>query len=376
MRIGVNAQLPLAIKLPGNGLPVSPAPDRATLIQVAALAAATPWTVLDGLVAAPDASAAPPPSPAALLIASTPQSPVAACTSAALAQTQSPGQPSMVATTISLVDRLSLSPATVALRSDPVLPKGSPTVEFTLNLLAGLTGEPRSRLLLVPDTRMPSDPAAVASLATKGPNELLQLLVRGSVHSADARLIDLTLGLSVQRQAGAPVIDRAVLALIQASLEELARSDIKLDYPGAAAALAGHSARFQAVLDPLALWPMQSFLLSGLLILGLAREQDDIDEISEEEAAASQDQGEPDEQSDEAKERPPKSQEAQSPIELTPLPSDGGLPIISANHWLALELRHWRSQLRLWMALPPERSLARVAETTRPARGGPGHSSS
>ena len=36
------------------------------------------------------------------------------------------------------------------------------------------------------------------------------------------------------------------------------------------------------------------------------------------------------------------------------LPEDGGPPIISASHWLELELRHWRSQLRLWMALPAE----------------------
>lgn len=351
MRIGVNAQLPLAIKLPVNGLPLSPTPDRSTLIQVAALAAGTPWTVLDGLVAIPDARAAP--SPATLLVASTPPSVLPASLSPASGQTHAPGQRSIVATTLKLVDRLSLSPATVALRSDPLLPKASPTVEFTLNLLAGLTGEPRSRLLLVPDTRTPSDPVAIASLATKGPNELLQLLVHGSVQSADAKLIDLTLGLSVQRQAGTPVIDRAVLALIiQASLEELARSEIKLDYPGAAAALAGHSARFQAVLDPLALWPMQSFLLSGLLILGPAREQDEGDEISEEQAAeSSQDQGAPDEQSEQA---PAQSQEAKPPAELTPLPSDGGPPIISASHWLELELRHWRSQLRLWMALPAE----------------------
>ncbi|WP_295683484.1 hypothetical protein [uncultured Nevskia sp.] len=356
MRIGVNAQLPLAIKLPVNGLPMSAAPDRSTLIQVAALAAGMPWTVLDDLVAAPDPHAAPLPSPAALLVASTPPPLVAASTSAALGQTQLPGQPSLVATTLSLVDRLSLSPATVALRSDPLLPKASATVEFTLNLLAGLTGEPRSRLLLVPDTRMPSDPTAIASLATKGPNELLQLLVRGSVHSADGQLLDLTLGLSVQRQAGAPVIDRAVLALIQASLEELARSEIKLDYPGASSALAGHSTRFQAVLDPLALWPMQSFLLSGLLILGPARERDEVDEVSEEGAAeSSQDHGAPDEQAEQA---PAPPQEAKPPTELTPLPADGGPPIISASHWLELELRHWRSQLRLWMALPAEHGLA------------------
>lgn len=356
MRIGTNAQLPLAIRLPANGLPMTTAPDRSTLIQVAALAAATPWTVLDGLVAVPDAHAAPPPSPAALLVASTPPSALAATPSPASGQTQPPAQPSLVATTLKLVDRLSLSPTTVALRNDPLLPKGSPTVEFTLNLLAGLTGEPRSRLLLVPETRLPGDPAAIASLATKGPNELLQLLVRGSVHSADGQLLDLTLGLSVQRQAGAPAIDSAVLALIQASLEELARSEIKLDYPGAAAALAGHSARFQAVLDPLALWPLQSFLLSGLLILGPARERDEVDEMSEESAAeSSQDQGAPDEQAEQA---PTPPQEAKPPIELTPLPADGGLPIISASHWLELELRHWRSQLRLWMALPAEHGLA------------------
>ncbi|WP_273452894.1 hypothetical protein [Nevskia ramosa] len=355
MRIGVNAQLPLVIKLPVNSVPLSASPDRSTLIQVAALAAGTPWSVLDGLVTVPDARAAPPPSPAALLVASTPPSTLAASLSPASEQTQPPGQPSIVAATLKLVDRLSLSPATVALRGDPLLPKGSPTLEFTLNLLAGLTGEPRSRLLLVPDTRTPNDPAAIASLATKGPNELLQLLVRGSVHSADGQLLDLTLGLSVQRQAGAPIIDRAVLALIQASLEELARGEIKLDYPGAAVALAGHSARFQAVLDPLALWPMQSFLLSGLLILGPAREQDEVDEISEESATeSSQDQGTPDEQSGQA---PAQSQEAKPPAELTPLPSDGGPPIISASHWLELELRHWRSQLRLWMALPEQVSI-------------------
>lgn len=360
MRIGVSAQLPLVINLPGNGLPLAAAADRATLIQVAALAARMPWTVLDSLVAVP---ALPPPQ-IPLTIASIPSLLIEAASSGA-ARLQPP--PSLLAATTApellaatkLGDRLSLSPAIVALHNDPVLPKANPTVEFTLNLLAGLTGEPRSRLLLVPDTRMASDPTAIASLAAKGPNELLQLLVRGSVQGADARLIDLTLGLSLQRQAGAPVIDRAVLALIQTRLETLARTEIKLDYPDASTALAGHSVRFQAVLDPLALWPMQSFLLSGLLILGPAREQDDVDEIGEKGATESnQDQREPEEQADEAQEHPLQSKEAQPPTELTPLPGDGGLPIISANHWLALELRHWRSQLRLWMALPAEQGLA------------------
>lgn len=256
-------------------------------------------------------------------------------------------------------DRLTLSPAMAAARPDQAPLAGKPAGEFMLDLLSALSGEPRSQLQQFtsgePATALPG---AIASLATKGPNELLQLLVRGSVRGEDAKQVDLTLGLSVQRQPGAATVDAAVLDAVRAALEQLARSEIELDYPGSAAALAGHSARFQAALEPQGLWPLQSFLLSGLLILGRARDADsavggldDDDDEAEADDAAS-DERDADAQ---AREAPPRARRRKPALAEvpTPLAADGGPPIISANRWLELELRHWRSQLRLWMALPP-----------------------
>ena len=168
----------------------------------------------------------------------------------------------------------------------------------------------------------------------------------------------MTLGLGVQRQSGSLPMDRAVLDAIAASLDRLAQLPIDLDHPGPAAGLAGHSARFQAVLDPLGPWPMQGFLLSGLLVLGPAR---DDDEAADSDAGREAPSADPDADADRDPDRDgnrseredkqptprPKRNEAEA------LPPDGGPPIISGSHWLELELGHWRSQLRLWMNLPP-----------------------
>ena len=110
-----------------------------------------------------------------------------------------------------------------------------------------------------------------------------------------------------------------------ATLEQLARSEIKLEYPGNAAALAGHSARFQAVLDPLGLWPMQSFVLSGLLILGRAWDEDEIAELDDEETEALSHEPDEGDSHPEQLPRPPKkkSEKALALDEPTPLPEDG-----------------------------------------------------
>jgi hypothetical protein len=123
-----------------------------------------------------------------------------------------------------------------------------------------------------------------------------------------------------------------------------------LDYPGPAADLAGHSLNFQAVLDPSTLWPLQSFLMSGSLMLGRARQQDLEDELLDAWA----------EEEPETDQEPPRERKKKSkPLvqdESAPLAEDGGPPFISGRRWLELELRHLRLQMRNWMGLPEDRA--------------------
>lgn len=380
MRIAASPQAappPLASHLPASVLAAAASAqriDQATLLHVAAIAASTPWSALDQLVSA-DRERVPAQVREALLaaVSSLPTpgtTPSATLPSLVTVAGQTPSIAGVPATALPLIaadaaalaaaihrDRLSLSPAVAALRTDPAALKGRPAAEFMLDLLVGLTGEPPSRLqLLAFGAPEPSD-NTVASLAMKGPGELLQLLVRGVVHSADAKLIEVTLGLSVQRQPGSAPLDAAVLDSIRATVEALAQMEIDLDYPGAAAGLAGHSARFHAVLDPLGLWPMQSFILSGLLMLGRARDDDEVDAEDLDDEEMSPDRG--DEHDGEAP--PPSPQPRRKKVKALAEPSppadDGGLPIISGSHWLELELAHWRTQLRQWMRLPPQLAL-------------------
>lgn len=388
MRIAANPPAPppaLALKLPTAALAAAVRPaaplDQAALLQVAAIAAGTPWTALDHLVAAerggsglvPGATV---PVPSALPAAvreavQTLLTPSTAAPLPAVNRLAGPAAPTAPAAIPALLvnaaatqavaaarDRLSLSPLTATLRADPAAPKAQPSIEFTLKLLAGLTGEPTSRLQLLAFGAPGMADSPVAALIAKGPGELLQLLVRGTVHSADAKQVEVTLGLSVQRQAGPVLLDAVALDSIRATLEQLAQMQIDLDYPGAAAGLAGHSARFQAVLDPVGLWPMQSFILSGLLILGQARDAPEVDDVgeaddTEPDAQAAGEDGDGRDPERDATAQAPRAM-AETTADTPPAsldPADGGLPIISASHWLELELRHWRVQLRRWMAL-------------------------
>lgn len=270
-------------------------------------------------------------------------------------------------------DRLSLSPAVTALRLAPIAGTHAPVIELTLALLTALTGEARSRVqLLAHDAALGAelsttggfaDPLTAASQIGKPAADVLQLLVRGNLRTLDAKLVDLTLGLTVQRQPGTATLDDAALATLRTTLEQLAHRSITSDFPGDAATLAGQSARFQAMLDPVGLWPMQSFLLSGLLLFGAARDidpEDKLDEIDDHEDAASVDMDSDDDADADA--HSGDQQAADQPVappaaangdqSLVVLIDDGGPPVISASAWLELELRHWRTQLRLWMSLP------------------------
>lgn len=352
--------------------------DPAVVLQAAAVAAATPWTALDHLAAdrapmsAPSLPPAPPAVPPPLPVA-----PAAAAAAALLAASSSatvalpvvPGAAELTAgwTAGGVVarpaaDRLTLSPATVALPPDPAA-AGRPAAALMLDLLGGLTGEPASRLHLLaasgPDL---AAAAAAATPAARGPGEWLQVLVRGIVHGLDERQVDVTLGLSLQRQTGPVAVDAARLELIRATLEQLAQATIDLDYPGSAAALAGHSLRFQAVLDPAGLWPMQSFLLSGLLLLGPARDAaaptdtpDAAEGCDADDGADGGDHPAPADDETTEPEAPERDEGALATPAASEWPADGGPPLISARQWLDLELRHWRRQLRSWMQLPMAR---------------------
>jgi len=270
-------------------------------------------------------------------------------------------------------DRLSLSPAVTALRLPPIAGTHAPVIELTLALLTALTGEARSRVqLLAHDAALGAefsttggfaDPLTAASQIGKPAADVLQLLVRGSLRTLDAKLVDLTLGLTVQRQPGTATLDDAALATLRTTLEQLAHRSITSDFPGDAATLAGQSARFHAMLDPVGLWPMQSFLLSGLLLFGAARDidpTDDLDEIDDRDDAASVDMDSDDDGDADARSSdqqaadqqlaPPEAAKGDQSVAISI--DDGGPPVISASAWLELELRHWRTQLRLWMSLP------------------------
>lgn len=348
--------------------------DPAVVLQAAAVVAATPWTALDHLAAdrAPMSVPSSPVVPPAVPPLS-PVAPAAAAVAALLAPVSSatgalPVVPGAAGPTAGwtagwvaarpAADRLTLSPATVALPPDPAA-AGRPAAALMLDLLGGLTGEPASRLHLLA-AGGPDLAAATATVtpAARGPGEWLQVLVRGIVHGLDERQVDVTLGLSLQRQTGPVPVDATRLELIRATLEQLAQATVDLDYPGSAAALAGHSLRFQAVLDPAGLWPMQSFLLSGLLILGPAREAaaptdtpDAAEACDADDTAGGDDQAPADDEAAEP-EDPAHGDEPPALPAASELSADGGPPLISARQWLDLELRHWRRQLRSWMQLP------------------------
>lgn len=374
-----------AASLPPAGLRL----DRAAIAQIAALAAATPWTALDALVADRAATPgspvpvggpqSPPPAaaiPAALAAAAagavpaTLPGPVPAALVGAGSTLPSaplpPGLPTVAAGALPVAgpDRLTLSALAAAPRLGAVPAGAGPVGDFVGRVLQALTGDAAGTVTLTAFGTPPAaTPATVASPASRLPQDLLQLLLRGSLAGADGQQVELTVGLSVTRQAPAGVlVDAAVLEAVRGALEQLASREVDLDFPGNAASLAGQSLRFQASFDPLALWPMQSFLLSGLLIFGRARPLAD-DELAADEAGddepveAKPIDDDPERDARQSPDTPPKKKARRPrpvPDTPTPLPADGGLPIISASHWLELELRHWRVQVRRWMALPVE----------------------
>lgn len=398
MRIDASAHLPLMIPRPaGAAAPAATVPDPSALLRVAALAAGLPWPMAEaGPSPAPpalspqdaarieavlqqlgrDAQLAPqrpvglPPEQAATIAAWLGARALLAGGPVQTAGTPVPGwsatgpaAPPAVAGV-----RLSLSPTLTALRVDPALLAREPAAEVVLNLLSALSGEPRGRLLLVVlgDARGPADAgndaAAVANPAAKGPADVLQLLVRGTLRGSDARLIDLSLGLTVQRQTPASSHDERLLGEIRSALEQLAQASLDGECPADISRLAGQSARFQVVLDPAGLWPAQSFLLSGLLRLGMPRDVEPPEDIAEPER--DEDDAQDEDGSEPSPDRHP-AQDASPPrhprrddrpaleiAAVTPLPADGGPPVISGSQWLELELRHWRTQLRQWMSPP------------------------
>lgn len=374
----------IAIPMPAP-VPVPPAApaglDRAALAQVAAIAAGTPWQALDALVAehgraAPAGPAGfvatavvpPQPPPALPAGAAAAVSAVLQGTAAALpslgrvpAAATGPVAAALAASPLPALalraaggDRLTLSPALATTAAAPLPAAGrGPVGDVLGRLLTGLTGEGQGQVTVtvLGSAQLPSPPLPT----TRGPQDLLQLLVRAVAVGSDRQAVDLTLGLHLLRQASAAVsVDARVLDAVRAALEQLASREIDLELPVSSSALAGQSVRFQAQFDPAALWPMQSFLLSGLLIFGRARPViddapvDDVDDADGQPAAHDDDARE---DRDSSSQQQPMA-EAESADLPTPLPADGGAPFISASRWLELELRHWRVQVQRWMALP------------------------
>lgn len=384
----------IAIPMPVTGPPTGAALpatvqtplDRAALAQVASLAAGAPWRALDllmaersvaapaspitnpGMTAPPAASMVLPPGTAAALGAVLNGSRGALPTLGTLpAATPAPVAAALAASPLPALalqaagrDRLTLSPAlALAATAEPAAASRGPVGDVLSRMLNALTGDRQGQLTVTAfGTAASAAPTAPSAPPARAPQDLLQLLVRGIAVGSDRQAVELTLGLQLLRQAPAAVIvDAGVLEAVRAALEQLASREIDLDLPGSAQALAGQSARFQAQFDPAALWPMQSFLLSGLLIFGRVRPVIDEAAVDESEDAGDPEADtEPREDADDREAEPPRSSasEAETPDLPTPLAADGGAPFISASRWLELELRHWRVQVQRWMALPVE----------------------
>lgn len=387
MRIGPGVVLPPAPTLTANALKELSAPDRALLFRAAALAAAD--SVL--APAKPDAPAmptmpsvptpigSPPPTPVPgtaapgtdalvslirALPASTGGSSIDTRTSPpTLALTPPQAGPSITGAanpTVPLApaspDRLSLSAAALGLR--PVLEEPARTAvgQFAAELLESLTGEPRSSLQFLDPGLRSALGADYVALAAKGADAALRLLVQGSVRSEDDQALDLSLRLTVQPQAGAELPDLATRVAIRDALDQLAQARPLLDFPGPAAKLAGQSLQFEAAFDPRQNWTLPGFYLSGMLLIGLARNPEPWERIDEDDGPVADDEPSPQAESESAEQDAPapRRRRKKKPRPEQPTPDDGGPPIISASHWLELELHHWRTQLRLWMSLPNE----------------------
>jgi hypothetical protein len=265
------------------------------------------------------------------------------------AQAQAPAGNSMGGhsgnSTSSFADHVTLSPtATAVLTETPTL-ASKPSAQFLMHVLEAITGEPESQLQWL-SLKAPPAPGVTTSYGPLQVSDksvdMLSLFTQGTIRSLDQKMIPFGFSVTASRSNG---VAETAMTNPQAS-QWLAQSKIVLDYPGPAADLAGHSLSFQTALDPRALWPMQSFMMSGALTMGRAREKNLEDELldilaDEEESAADQ--------------PPPRQRKKKAkPLVLdepTPLAEDGGPPIITSRRWLELELRHLRLQMRNWMGL-------------------------
>jgi hypothetical protein len=242
-------------------------------------------------------------------------------------------------------DRVTLSRTAAAVLTEMPSLANKPSAQFLFRVLEAITGEPSAQLQLL-DLKAS---VTAATSSTYGPqamvdkdHDVISLFVRGGIRSLDQKMIPF--GFAATASRNAPMAEIVPPNLLEA--QQLDQIKVLLDYPGPAAQIAGHALNFQAVLDPRALWPMQSFMFAGLLTFGSAR-----DEVLEEEAAT------PitwEEDAEEAEDPPKKRKKKSAALDLpTSLPADGGLPIISGGRWAELEMRHLRAQLRLWMGLAP-----------------------
>lgn len=407
MRIEMpSTPVPAAGSVPGTDS-AALALGRAALIRDAALIAASPWTALAPDTEAPPTPGGPPwvppsvqgPAPLRpagpsgtpglppLAVAATAALPAGSVSSQSSLQESPPSRPMTCADAVRLLplpataavaanatpprsesparERLTLSPALVSLHADLSALTRTPAGRLMLQMLEALTGEPTSQLqLFTPGTAGVGGPGSAIAAGARLPDDLMQLLVRARVRGADAQQVDMSFGLNLQRPPGSAIAPGLQHAL-QAAIEQLAQSPLELEYPGAAAHLAGQRAHLDALLDPRGLWPLQSFFVSGLLIFGPARQleldtADDDDEADDEHEveARADEEGSAESQAESPPKHPRRKRKALVLDELTPLPADGGVPIISAQRWLALELRHLRRQLRSWMTLPPMPTLA------------------
>lgn len=254
-------------------------------------------------------------------------------------------------------ERPSLSAALAASRIDLAALVQTPAGRLLVEVLEVMSGEPRAQLqLFTAGAQDGGTRTALSAIpAARTQDEVLQLLVQGRLRGGDGKLVDLSLGLSLQRQAGAAAPEAAVQSAVRAAIDQLAQTPLDLDYPGDVAALAGQRLPIQGLLDPQGIWPLQTYLLSGLLVLGRVRLPEPDEVVEDSDAAGSEDEDRDDAERHEAADarEPPRRRKARKPAAEPLQPDDGGPPIISGQRWLELELRHLQSQLRLWMGLPP-----------------------
>lgn len=169
-----------------------------------------------------------------------------------------------------------------------------------------------------------------------GSTLLTSLLLQGTTQTADRQSLSYRAALTMDRQA----LSTLAPALAGLAADSDALKNLALDIRGAVPELAGQQFTYTLSLDPRALWPAQSFILSGWIAMqkppaARCRAGGETRPEEEDQEGAAPNPG--------RRRKPPA--EAHEAEEI----DDGGPPVISGRRWLSFKLRHLYARLRAWL---------------------------